>query len=179
LLDGGQLDGGHLRGGSAWRRNANPAPDAGGTRRARSKPEAPERCAPSPAGAATTLTTEPGRGFRDGLAVVRAIGSAATTAVETGMDVPPSTALHAGPNPARGDVRLLFSLPVASDVDARVFDVAGREVQQLHRGSLAAGQHGLRWDGRDADGRSAPAGVYFARVETGGTTRVARIVRTR
>jgi hypothetical protein len=130
-------------------------------------------------GAATALTTDPGMGFRDGLAVVRATGSAGTVSVEAASEPPAGSSLHAWPNPATGEVRLRFSLPFADDVDARVFDVAGREVRHLHRGSLAAGEQGLTWVGRDADGRSAPAGVYFARVETSGATRVARIVRTR
>lgn len=130
-------------------------------------------------GAATELPTEPGSGFNDGLAVVRASGSSPTVAVEPGFDVTHGVALQAWPNPARNATRLRFSLPLANDVDARVFDVAGREVRRLHRGPLAAGEHELAWDGHDEAGRAAPAGVYFARVESAGTARVARIVRTR
>lgn len=130
-------------------------------------------------GAATALTADPGAGVRDGLAVVRASGSLPTVAVGPAAALPPGAALQARPNPARGAVRLAFSLPLPEDVDARVFDVAGREVRRLHRGTLAAGAHELAWDGRDGEGREVAAGVYFARVETGATTRVARFVRTR
>jgi hypothetical protein len=129
-------------------------------------------------GAATELTTDPGTGFNDGLAVVRASGSSPTVSVDLGLGLPQGVALQVWPNPARNATRLRFSLPIADEVDARVFDVAGREVRRLHRGPLGAGEHELAWDGRDEAGRAAPAGVYFARVESAGTARVARIVRT-
>lgn len=130
-------------------------------------------------GASTPLTTEPGPTFRDGLAVVRANGSATTVAVETDAELPAGMALRAWPNPASGVVRMRFALPFAADVDARVYDVTGREVRRVHRGPFEPGTHDLTWDGRDAEGRPAPAGVYFARVETEGMSRVARIVRAR
>lgn len=130
-------------------------------------------------GASTPLTGEPGAGFRDGLAVVRASGSLTVVGVEPGGAPPGSVALQAWPNPARDGARLRFSLVAAEHVDARLYDVAGREVRRLHAGALAAGVHELAWDGRDAAGRRAAAGVYFARVEAGGTTRVARLVRVR
>jgi hypothetical protein len=37
----------------------------------------------------------------------------------------------------------------------------------------------LRWDGRDAHGRSLPAGIYFLRAEGPAWTRVAKIAITR
>ena len=36
----------------------------------------------------------------------------------------------------------------------------------------------VAWDGRDAAGRKAPAGVYFARAATGARQAVTKIVRT-
>ena len=47
-----------------------------------------------------------------------------------------------------------------------IFDAAGRAVHEL-RGDLAAGVHGLVWDGRVNDGRRASPGLYFYRVEAG------------
>ncbi|NOT34333.1 MAG: T9SS type A sorting domain-containing protein [Candidatus Eisenbacteria bacterium] len=128
-------------------------------------------------GATTTLSSDPGATFRDGLAVIRATGSALTTAVESELVTPPRAALQATPNPARDEVKLTFSLPLAGEIRVRIFDVAGREVRSVHRGALAAGVHRMSWDGRDDSGRRMPAGVYFARAESGSTSRVARIVR--
>ena len=83
------------------------------------------------------------------------------------------------PNPSRADVRMTLELPSPSGVDAGIYDLAGRLVRSLHSGPLAAGSHSLRWDGRDANGRSVPAGVYFARVETPLGIRSRSIVRER
>jgi len=50
---------------------------------------------------------------------------------------------------------------------ARIFDPAGREVVVLVEGDRVAGFRTVRWDGRDARGRSMPAGVYFLRLQAG------------
>lgn len=70
--------------------------------------------------------------------------------------------LHLGaprPNPTRGSVSLLLSVPGAADVRADVFDVLGRAVRVLHDGRLAEGDHTLT-----VDASSLPAGTYLVRV---------------
>lgn len=69
------------------------------------------------------------------------------------------------PNPFRDGVDVSFSLGRGARVDAVVFDLLGREVRTVARGRwMEAGPQSLRWDGRTAEGRGAPAGVYFLRV---------------
>jgi flagellar hook capping protein FlgD len=96
-------------------------------------------------------------------------------------DQPASTRLRAvTPNPFVGSVRLELALRVSGPVDLRLFDVLGREVRVLARGAwLEAGAHALAWDGRAADGRPAPAGVYFARLEAGGREELRAVVKLR
>jgi hypothetical protein len=69
------------------------------------------------------------------------------------------------PNPAAGDVRLVLDLPERGDVNVEVADVTGRRIATLYRGTASAGPLTLAWDGRDATGREAPAGLYFARAD--------------
>jgi len=83
------------------------------------------------------------------------------------------------PNPSRGVVRMALDLPEAGAVDAAVYDLAGRRIASLASGSFAAGRHDLAWDGRDATGRAAAAGVYFARVTSRLGVRSRAIVRAR
>ena len=83
------------------------------------------------------------------------------------------------PNPSTSAVRLAFTLPRESRVSLAVYDVAGRRVRELLSEVRAAGRHEVTWDGRDASGRAASAGVYFARLEAGGEARATRITRTR
>ncbi len=48
-----------------------------------------------------------------------------------------------------------------------VYDVAGRLVRTLLDEDRPAGAHAAVWNGLDAGGRAASAGVYFYRVESG------------
>ena len=83
------------------------------------------------------------------------------------------------PNPARGGALLRYALPFAARVTLALFDVAGRRVRVLEQGGRDAGEHAARWDGRDADDRPVPAGLYFARLEAGGHRATARVVIAR
>ena len=71
------------------------------------------------------------------------------------------------PNPARGQALLRYGLPRPGRATLRLFRVDGRLVRTLVDGAdLASGWHEARWDGRDDSGAPAPAGLYFARIET-------------
>jgi large repetitive protein len=81
------------------------------------------------------------------------------------------------PNPSRGPVALTMRVSDASPIDLRILDVQGRQVRH-QRLSGAAGIRVWTWDGRDQQGRLAPAGVYrvTATSKAGGTSRnLARI----
>lgn len=67
----------------------------------------------------------------------------------------------AGSNPARGGTSVELSLPARGPASVRVFDVRGALVRELASGEFAAGSHLVQWDGRDASGSPAEAGVYF------------------
>lgn len=71
------------------------------------------------------------------------------------------------PNPVRDAATIGFQVPVQAEIDLRVYDVTGREVVVLARGSYAAGSHDVRWDGRDARGNSVASGVYYYRLQAG------------
>jgi flagellar hook assembly protein FlgD len=64
-------------------------------------------------------------------------------------------------------------------VRLNVYDVGGRVVRGLIDGRMAAGVHGIRWDGCDDRGRELPAGSYFCRFECGQTKQTKRLVLMR
>lgn len=82
----------------------------------------------------------------------------------------------AGPNPARGSVRLTLDLPRNERVEVAVFDLLGRRVATAFSGAPGAGRHAIAWDGRDAAGRPARAGVYFVRAVAGDATASRQVV---
>jgi hypothetical protein len=84
-------------------------------------------------------------------------------------------ALSVAPNPARIGSMVRFSGPGTAAPRALVFSAEGRLVQVLHRAG-GASEMGFAWDGRNADGRPAGAGMYLVRTDGSGTSRTARIV---
>ena len=52
------------------------------------------------------------------------------------------------------------------EVEVIIFNIRGDTVAVAHTGLLDAGEHTIRWDGRDLDGHEVPAGVYSARIRT-------------
>lgn len=85
------------------------------------------------------------------------------------------------PNPVTTGASFALSVPDGPPRPASVAIHAldGRLVRELSRGPLGAGRHELRWDGRDAGGDAAPAGVYFARASVGRDRLVRRLVVVR
>lgn len=81
-------------------------------------------------------------------------------------------------NPFPAGSGIEFFLPSAADVRLEVFDIAGRRVTRLAEGPWAAGDHVLRWDGRDAAGARAAGGLYLLRLDVGSERLVTRIVLT-
>jgi predicted lipoprotein with Yx(FWY)xxD motif len=101
------------------------------------------------------------------------------TAGVAGAAVPAEVWLaRAAPNPARGECVIRFGLPARTRLSLAVHDVQGRRVRTLARGEWAAGEHDVRWDGRDDAGVRVKGGLFFARLETPQKSLTTRIVVT-
>ncbi len=84
------------------------------------------------------------------------------------------------PDPFTTSMVLSFTLPHAGGTRITVHDLAGRRMRTLVAGALSPGAHHLEWDGRDAEGRALPPGVYLARLQLAGEpAQVRRVVRLR
>jgi len=83
------------------------------------------------------------------------------------------------PNPSREGAHLTFELGRSTMVKAAIYDVAGRRLKTLSEGLCQPGHHELSWDGRDAGGRRMPSGMYFCRLDLGGSavTRKVSLIR--
>ena len=79
------------------------------------------------------------------------------------------SAAAAHPNPFNPATTLAFTLEGDGDARTRIdiHDVLGRRVRRLAVGSLPAGDHAVRWDGRDDAGAALPGGLYLAIVRAG------------
>ncbi len=81
------------------------------------------------------------------------------------------------PNPAFGPMNVEFELALRAHVDIEVFDVLGRSVGSLGRGTWPAGRHSVQWPERSKGGR-ALSGIYFIRYRFPGGEDVRRVVRS-
>ena len=100
-------------------------------------------------------------------------GSAAVAAV------PSSAAPRAfsAPNPFSAATAIRFGLARSGPAEVLVFDARGALVKRVASGWRPAGVQRVEWDGTDASGGRAPAGVYFWRVQSEGTKQTGRVVR--
>ncbi len=84
-----------------------------------------------------------------------------------------------GANPVAGEARFRLGLPAAGPARLEILDVAGRLVATPAQGEFKAGEHSIRWNGRDRRGKPVPSGVYFAVLERSGEHRAVRVVLAR
>ena len=83
------------------------------------------------------------------------------------------------PCPAHDEAVLSLSLPEETEVRVSIYDAAGRIVQTMPSLHEQAGTYSISWDLTDSGGKQVPPGLYFARVQGGGTEITVRIVVVR
>ena len=82
-----------------------------------------------------------------------------------------------GPNPFRSAVGFVIEVSRSTSITVAIYDASGRRVRTLAQRTFEPGRHQLAWNGDDARGRPARAGVYFARATTTGWASTRRLVR--
>lgn len=100
---------------------------------------------------------------------VQAQVTSATTGIAGGVVAERRPELRCFPNPCNPRLSVAYRLPEASEVALSVYNAAGRLVAVLDEGRRAPGEHEAVWTGAEARGGKAASGVYFVRLEAGGT----------
>jgi hypothetical protein len=86
--------------------------------------------------------------------------------------------LYAEPNPFRPLTRIGYSISSGGAIaDLGVFDLSGRRVATLFKGTASEGIHEAVWMGGDDRGNPLASGVYFVRLIAGGETQVHKVIR--
>jgi hypothetical protein len=70
------------------------------------------------------------------------------------------------PNPFNPETNIEFSLAKETYVSLTVFNLLGQEVQTIVNGTVEAGNHIARWNGKNDNGANVPSGIYFYRIYT-------------
>lgn len=94
---------------------------------------------------------------------------------------PPDDSLHttlssSKPNPFRDQTQFAVSLADPTEATVAVYDLAGRLVNTIHRGTLPRGTTFLAWNGRRQNGARAPQGIYFYQLTLPGRVVHRRVV---
>ncbi len=99
-------------------------------------------------------------------------GNACSSRVQVARDEVPTRAMITGvrPNPFNPRTEIFYFVPATTTVELAVYDVSGRRVATLVRGTRPAGEASVTWNGKDAMGRSVASGVYLAKMVAGGET---------
>lgn len=96
------------------------------------------------------------------------VNSAATAVENNNPNIPVSYELAQNyPNPFNPTTTIKFSLPNASFVSLRIFDVLGREIKSLVSTEMTAGSHMIMWNGDDNSGRKVASGTYIYQITAG------------
>jgi predicted outer membrane repeat protein len=83
------------------------------------------------------------------------------------------------PNPFGSRTTIRFDVARQGALTLRVYDVGGRLVRTLAEGWIPAAEHRVIWDGRDGQGRTVGAGVYFLRLSAPEVTETRKLVLIR
>ncbi|HET9325170.1 MAG TPA: metallophosphoesterase [Candidatus Eisenbacteria bacterium] len=113
------------------------------------------------------------RAVRDSFTIMKGASTGVPWGAESGG--PGLRVLSA--QPSRGTVRFGYRLAHAGPARVVMLDALGRRVRVIHSGVQPEGEHEVSWAGEDDQGRTCPAGVYFAVLDAESATSARKIVR--
>lgn len=88
--------------------------------------------------------------------------------------LPSSIRMSAFPNPFNPTSTISYSLPKSGNVELKLFDLTGREVNTVQTGFQPAGIHFAT-----INGSSLTSGTYFVRLQSGSTVQTRKVVLLR
>ncbi len=91
--------------------------------------------------------------------------------------IPSSFALFQNyPNPFNPSTIINYSLPNESAVTITIYDMLGKEIDQLISQKQPSGKHSIQWNGIDHDGNIASAGIYLYQITAGDFVQTKKMV---
>lgn len=70
------------------------------------------------------------------------------------------------PSPFNSETIINFELKQSEDIELNIYNCLGEIVKNLFRGTKEAGNHTMKWDGRDKNNFNLTSGIYFIQLKT-------------
>jgi len=111
--------------------------------------------------------------YIDDIEVVGTPGAGADGMVNSGTNLIISdyTSMNIKPNPFNPTTYINYQLSENADVKLSVYDISGRMVANLVDGFQSAGEHNITFDGSNL-----ASGIYFAKLQSNGSTKVQKLL---
>jgi hypothetical protein len=75
---------------------------------------------------------------------------------------PVSLALYQNsPNPFNPATTIRYSIPRVMEASLVIYSSQGQKIKTLHMGVIPPGNHTVKWNGKDEDGKAVASGLYF------------------
>lgn len=82
------------------------------------------------------------------------------------------------PNPSLHTTNISYIVPVTGNVNLTIYDILGRPVRTLVSGTKTPGEYTAIWDGKDATGKKAEAGIFFYTLKTADKSVSRKLIRS-
>ena len=79
------------------------------------------------------------------------------------------------PNPFNGLTTIEYSIPSASNILFKIYDMSGKEIRTLHNGYQNSGSAAIIWDGKDKNSQLVASGIYFYSIVSGQNSLVKKL----
>ncbi len=83
------------------------------------------------------------------------------------------------PNPFSEEISINFRLQLPEHAHIVIKNTEGKTIRTLHNGKLSAGDHSIKWDGKNSCGKLLPNGMYFCSLIIGDQTHATKIILQR
>lgn len=101
---------------------------------------------------------------------------AKTVAEGAESEIPTDFALLGNyPNPFNPGTAIRFALPKSSHVEITIYNMLGKVIRRLVSKEYSAGEHTMKWDGRDQGGNFVSSGAYLYQINAGNFTQVKKM----
>jgi hypothetical protein len=83
------------------------------------------------------------------------------------------------PNPFNPVTEIRFQLPEAENVSLKIYNMLGKIVRSFDDMAYDAGNHSIRWDGRNEVGSPVSSGVYIYTIQAGDFSQMMKMMLIR